>query len=76
MRLQQEIDAIKDIDINKTYTVLLNGTMNTRKAHIMYILDGYYKDERLIVFRFYARKMWIQDMLTERDFKFRILMGK
>lgn len=50
----------------------INGL--TYKVHIMYVLDSYYKSEKLIVFRYYGhhRQWWHQDILTEQQFALKI----
>ena len=61
-----------------TYRVLLNGFRYTVKAHVMYILEGCYEGEKLIVFRYYGKykQWWHQDMLREMEFEGAVLFAK
>lgn len=64
----------------ETYRVSLNGMSITEslKIHIMYVLDGVYEDEKLIVFRYYSKryKSWIQKLIIDEELNWRIQRTK
>lgn len=52
------------LDIGKSYKTLQYG-----KIHVMYILDSYYDDEKLVVFRVYGkRKQWWHFFVESESF--------
>jgi hypothetical protein len=42
-----------------------------RLCHVMYILDGHYKDQIFVVVRYYGKRKqwWHHEMIEENDFK-------
>lgn len=53
----------------ETFRADIPFSLDTMKVHVMYVLDGFYKDEKLIVYRVYGKhkQYWHQFMCNSRQ---------
>lgn len=56
----------------ETYRVFIGP--HTYKIHIMYILDSLYKDEKLVIYRYYGRnkQYWHQVMVIDFELTWKV----
>lgn len=47
---------------------------DSMKIHIMYVLDGIYKDQKLIVYRYFGKhkRWWHQFICTDEEMNFKV----
>lgn len=66
------------IQVGKSYHIYASETSRLTKVHIMFILDGFYDEQKIIIYRFYGKykKWWHQCICTDSNFKFNYEMGQ
>lgn len=54
---------------DQSFHAVIPNTDRPTKIHIMYVLDGVYEDEKLIVYRHFGkyRRWWHQLMCTDKQ---------